>query len=59
MADDIPHDDAPLEVPMLPSAAEVEEPVIDEIDGTIEDIAADIATEEIYPLGPELELLPL
>ena len=59
MADDIPHDGVPLEVPMLPPTVGVEKPMIEEADGAAEDITADIAAEEIYPpeLEPELLLL--
>ncbi|KAL7193925.1 hypothetical protein ACSBR2_025547 [Camellia fascicularis] len=59
MEDDVPYDGTPLEVPVLPSAAKIKEPMIDEVGGTADDIAADIVAEEIYPSGPEPKLSPL
>ncbi|KAL7258440.1 hypothetical protein ACSBR1_004547 [Camellia fascicularis] len=59
MVDDVPHDGAVPEVPMLPPAPGVEEPMIDEANGAVEDIAADITANEIYPPEPEPKFLPL
>ena len=49
MENDVPHGRAPLEVPELSPAAEVEEPRVDKVDRAVEDIVA--VFEEIYPLG--------
>ncbi|XP_028054444.1 preprotein translocase subunit SECY, chloroplastic-like [Camellia sinensis] len=58
MADDIPHDRAPLEVPpSLAPHAEVKEPMITEAGGAAEDIEAELEAE--FALEPEPELLPL
>ncbi|KAL7170833.1 hypothetical protein ACSBR2_035656 [Camellia fascicularis] len=59
MANDIPHDGAPFEVPIPLPATGVKDPMLDKANGTTGDIATDIAAEEIYPPEPELELLPL
>lgn len=48
-----------LEVPALPFAVEVEEPIADEVDSAVEDIAADFKAGEVFPPRLELELLPL
>ncbi|KAL7263315.1 hypothetical protein ACSBR1_001483 [Camellia fascicularis] len=58
MTNGIPYESAPLEVSILLSIAEVEEPIVDEAGRAAEDIA-DIEAEEIYPPGHEPELPPL
>ncbi|KAL7204575.1 hypothetical protein ACSBR2_017616 [Camellia fascicularis] len=55
MADDIPYDGAPPEVLVLPYAKGVKKSLIEEASRATEDIAADIAMEEIYPPEPEPE----
>ncbi|KAL7237930.1 hypothetical protein ACSBR2_004098 [Camellia fascicularis] len=58
MADDIPHDGAPLEVPLpLSPYAEVEEPVIVGAGAATEDIAADLEAEFALELEPKPLLL--
>jgi len=52
MADDIPHDRVPPEIPPVP---EVEEPVVAETGEAAEGIEADLEAE----VEPELELEPL
>ncbi|KAL7193451.1 hypothetical protein ACSBR2_025127 [Camellia fascicularis] len=64
MADDIPHDGAPPEVPILLPAVEVEKSIADEAGKAAEDLAADFEAEaeaeaKVFALGPEPELLPL
>ncbi|KAL7208456.1 hypothetical protein ACSBR1_030241 [Camellia fascicularis] len=56
MADDIPHDGAPLELLLVfPPIAEIEEPVVAEVDGATEEIEADLKAE----FAPEFEPKPL
>ncbi|KAL7175893.1 hypothetical protein ACSBR2_029466 [Camellia fascicularis] len=58
MADDLPHDDAPLEVPpILSPPAEVEELAVIGADEAAEDLAADFEAEFALGLEPELLLL--
>lgn len=59
MVDDVPHDDAPFEAFIPPSAAGVKDPMLEKADSAAEDIAADIATGEIYLSEPKPELPPL
>ncbi|KAL7207835.1 hypothetical protein ACSBR1_029730 [Camellia fascicularis] len=59
MEDDIPHDGAPSEVPVVPPVAKAKEPVVDEVDGAAEDIIVNFEVEEVFSPGPEPELLPL
>ncbi|KAL7246363.1 hypothetical protein ACSBR2_001470 [Camellia fascicularis] len=59
MTNGIPHESAPLEVSIVLSIAEVEEPIVDEAGRVAKDIATDIEAEEIYPPRHEPQLPPL